>query len=415
MSVVRNQTLTALDVGTGKVCCFVARVETNSSAKVIGIGHQISQGLRAGNVVDMRATEDAIRSAIDAAERMAGEKVRDIYLGFSGGRPQSKTISAEVTVSGHAINDTDLRRVMHHSQLENEDHFEVVHQLPVGFTIDGTVGVRDPRGMFASSLGVNTHIVSAVAGPVQNLRLCAEQGHVSVADVAVAPYTAGLATLVEDELRLGATVVDMGAGTTSIGVFCDDEMVYTKSLPLGGSHITNDIARGLGTPTVHAERLKTLYGNVLPSPADDRDILEVSIMGETEETSRNQVSRSMLVGIIRPRVEEILEMVRDRLEASGMSSAAGRRVVLTGGASQLQGIRELAARVLDKQVRIGRPININGLAESTGGPAFASCAGLLRFAMREPVAATGGLNGITWANNGSSKFAKISRWIAQNF
>jgi cell division protein FtsA len=195
----------------------------------------------------------------------------------------------------------------------------------------------------------------------------------------VSGYASGLACLVEDEMTLGSTCVDMGGGTTTISVFRGGQLIHTAAIQIGGVHVTNDIARGLTTPLVSAERLKTLYGSTLPSASDDREILKVPLIGEDEDGATNQIPRSMLVQIIRPRMEETFEMVRSHLEQTGFDKVAGRRVVLTGGASQLQGVRDLAAMVLDKQVRLGRPIGFDSLPEATAGPAFSACAGLLRY------------------------------------
>ena len=191
-------------------------------------------------------------------------------------------------------------------------------------------------------------------------------------------------------------------------------MIYATSIPIGGGHITSDIVRGLGTPSVHAERIKTLYGNVFPGSNDDRDILEVPSLGE-EDSNLNQVPRTILLGIIRPRVEEILEMVREKIEMSGVCTIAGRRVVLTGGSSQLHGITELAARVLDKQVRIGKPINIPGLAEATDGPAFSACAGLLFFATRKSIPVIEEVNNLSWKKYKGNNLTKLGKWLLQNF
>jgi cell division protein FtsA len=213
---------------------------------------------------------------------------------------------------------------------------------------------------------------------------CLARCRLEVADIVIAPYAAGLAALVEDEINLGATIIDMGAGTTSVAVFYDGHLLHADSVPIGGSHVTADIARGLSTPLAHAERMKTLYGNAMSAGNDEREMIDVPLMGEEDRSQSNHVPRSMLVGIIRPRIEETLELLRGRLEMTGYDKLAGRRVVLTGGASQLQGVTDLAANVLDKQVRRGRPLKIAGLADSTGGPAFAACAGLLIFAERRP-------------------------------
>ncbi len=188
-------------------------------------------------------------------------------------------------------------------------------------------------------------------------------------------------------------------------------MIFTDAIAIGGGHVTNDLAHGLGTSAVHAERIKTLYGNVLPSPADDRDLIEVPMIGDGEGDPTRQVRRSGLLGIIRPRIEETLEFVRGRLDAAGIGKRAGRRLVLTGGASQLAGLHELAARVLDKQIRLGRPLRIDGLPEATGGPAFSTGAGLLKLALREPPVAVKDLGDLR-VDGGS--FGRVGRWLKAN-
>ena len=186
------------------------------------------------------------------------------------------------------------------------------------------------------------------------------------------------------------TCLDMGGGTTSLAVFVSGQLVHTEIIPVGGLHVTNDIARGLSTPISYAERMKTLYGSAIPSPADDREMLRVPLVGEDEDGASNQVPRSMLIQIVQPRLEETLELVRSHLEKSGFDKMAGRRVVLTGGASQMQGVRDLAGLVLDKQVRLGRPVGLHGLPEAAGGPAFSTCAGLIRYALAHQTGAKTG-------------------------
>ncbi|MCW5732454.1 MAG: cell division protein FtsA [Alphaproteobacteria bacterium] len=414
MAVGRNGGLIAgLDVGSTKVCCFIARADQNG-IRLVGIGHQVSRGLRSGSVIDMDAAEESIRAAVDAAERMAGETIREVHVNLSGGNPTSHTVGVEVSIAGHEVGDSDIRKVLEHGRARNEPGERyVVHALPVGYTIDGSRGIRDPRGMFGERLGVNMHIIAAATGPVRNLATCVERCHLRIAGLVVSPYASGLASLVEDEMDLGVTLIDCGGGATTIAVFYDGSLVFTDCIPVGGAHVTNDVARGLSTPMAHAERMKTLYGSAIPSASDENEIIDVPQVGETERHSANHVPRSVLVGIIKPRVEETLELVRERLANSGFEKVAGRRVVLTGGASQLQGMRELAARVLDKQVRLGRPIRVAGLAEATGGPAFATCAGLLSYAQRmqaeqvehapEPAQQAGG------------RLARIGQWLRMNF
>jgi cell division protein FtsA len=213
-------------------------------------------------------------------------------------------------------------------------------------------------------------------------------------------------------MDLGVTVIDMGGGTTTIGVFFDGNMIFADTVPVGGGHVTNDIARGLSTPLAHAERMKALWGSAISATLDERESIAVPQIGEEEDGHVNHVPKSLLVGIIAPRLEETFELVRHRLEVSGFDKVAGRRVVLTGGACQLHGVRELAALILDKNVRIGRPLRLAGLAEATHGPAFSTAAGLLHFALSEraetprpPRRAIGSM---------LDRFGRIGHWLREN-
>jgi cell division protein FtsA len=341
----------------------------------------------------MEAAEMAIRKAVDAAERMAGETLEQVVVNLSGGHPASETVGIEVSIAGHAIEDADLKRALEPQRLGDalNGHAgqgrEIVHSIATGYAVDDTPGIQDPRGMYGDRLGVSMHMVTAASGPLRNLMHCVERCHLDVAAVVVSPYAAGLAALVEDETDLGVTLIDLGGGTTTIAVFGEGEVLHTDVVPVGGQHVTNDIARGLSTSRAHAERMKTLYGHAVAAAADERETIEVPQVGEEDSGATQQVPRSLLTGIIQPRLEETFELVRSRLEASGAERIAGRRVVLTGGASQLPGIRDLASLVLDKQVRIGRPIRVGGLAEATNGPAYATCAGLLTYAVEAETAA----------------------------
>jgi len=409
----KNGLIAALDVGTTKVCCFIGRVVGENKVRVMGIGHQVSRGLRNGAVADMDAVETSVRTAVDAAERMAGETIKNVLVNLSCGDPASHTVGIDVPVNGSEIDDRDLRRVLDQGMARAEPgEREVIHAIPVAYTVDGASGIKDPRGMFGARLGVNMHIVTASSSPLRNLHSCIDRGHLGIDSTVVSSYASGLATLVEDEKDLGVTLIEMGGGTTSVAVFYDGCLVFADVVPLGGQHVTNDIARGLATPTGHAERMKTLYGSAIATPADDRELIDVPQVGESDQAEPNHVPRSALSGIIQPRVEETLELVRDRLVQSGYDRIAGRRVVLSGGACQLQGVRELAARVLDKQVRIGRPIRIQGLAESTAGPAFSTCAGLLCY----------GANGLSEALRADANddadargLRRLGRWLKENF
>ncbi len=413
MTRTRTGLIAALDVGSSKVSCFIGQAGPEGGVRIVGVGHHASSGLRNGAIVDMDAAEASILTAVGAAEQMCGERLRGVAINLSAGTPTSRTFGVEVAIAGHEVSEGDIRRIHGHTlSRDQESDREMIHCIPVGYTIDGNRGIRDPLGMFGNMLGVDMHMVTAGSGAYRNLATCVARCHLDIDDVVVSPYASGLACLVEDEMDLGVTLIDMGGGTTTMAVFYDGNIVHADVVPIGGAHVTNDIARGLSTPLHHAERMKTLYGSAIPSPADEREVIDVPLVGEDVHSQPNHVPRSMLVGIIRPRLEETFELVRNRLEANGLQRIAGRRLVLTGGASQLQGARELAAQILEKQVRIGRPLRISGLAEATSGPAFATCAGLIRFAVEN----RGELNEtprIAPEAHGMS-FGRLGQWLREN-
>ena len=382
----KGSIIAALDVGTSKIACMIARMTDDEGGfEVVGCGHPVSAGIKGGPVVDLEAAEDAIRHAVHEAEKMAAETMkgyplRDVVINVPGIHAQSHHFSADIDMLGHDVTEQDINRTLARAQeqsLTNER--ELIHTIPMGYTIDGHHGIKDPRGMFGESMQVDIHLITADSNALRNIATCIERSHLDIAGMCSSPYAAGLAALVEDEMDLGCTVIDMGGGVTSIAVFQGGKLIYTDAVPVGGQHVTSDIARGLTTPLDKAERLKTFYGSAIASANDQNEMIDVPQLGEDERNHSNHVPRSLLIGIIQPRVEEIFELVRARLEDSGLGAAAGRRVVLTGGASQLPGLRDLGQSVLDKQVRLGRPIRISGLPDAVAGPAYATTAGLLTY------------------------------------
>jgi cell division protein FtsA len=419
-----------LDIGSSKICCLIARLkpidpnETGEalrgrthSIEVLGFGHQRSRGIKSGVVANLDAAEQAIRLAVDAAERMAGVTVESLIVNVSCGRLQSETYSATVALSGKEVGESDIGRVLaasrRHSVTEGRT---AVHSLPIGYSLDADGGIGDPRGMLGELLGVDMHMVTGDAQPLRNLELCINRCHLSIAALVASPYASGLSVLVDDEAELGCATIDFGAGTTTIAVFMKGRFVHVDAIAIGGHHITTDIARGLSTRIEDAERLKTMDGSSLPSVSDDRDMLSVPPIGDDEGDVPNHVPRSALTRIIRPRVEEILELVRDRLNSSGFASMVGRRMVLTGGASQLTGLAEAARRVLARNVRLGRPLGITGMPEVARGPAFATAVGLLIYPqvaeMEQFNAGTGGQLAMTGTGG---YFARVGQWIRDSF
>ncbi|OYR13665.1 cell division protein FtsA [Brucella grignonensis] len=419
--------LTVLDVGSSKVSCVIARLRPHESGallpgrthrmEVLGIGHQRSRGVKSGVIIDLDAAEQSIRLAVDAAERMAGLTVDSLIVNISAGRLKSETFTASVNLGGHEVEQTDIRRVLAagaKQALAAERH--LVHSLPVGYTLDGERGIRDPLGMLGDSLGVDMHVLTADAAPLRNLELCVNRCHLSVEAIVATPYASGLAALVGDEAEMGAACIDMGGGTTTISVFSEGKFIHADAVAIGGNHVTMDVARGFSTRMEDAERLKVMYGSALPSAADDRDLISVPPIGDDERDVPNQYPRSVLTRIIRARVEETLELVRDRLNQSGLGHIVGKRVVLTGGASQLPGMPEAARRILARNVRIGRPLGIAGLPEAAKGAAFSATVGLLIYPQvagieeRSVKAASSGLMTGT-----GGRIQRVSQWLKESF
>ncbi|KZK89497.1 Cell division protein FtsA [Pseudovibrio sp. Ad5] len=421
----RSVVVSVLDVGSTKVCCIIAKLVPGDEEdlmpgrshgiEVLGYGYQASAGMKSGVVVDMDQAEQAIRRAVDQAERMAGVMVETLLVTVSCGRLQSEIFSATVPLGTEGVTEADIQRVLAagstHTATEGR---AVMHALPISYGLDGNRGIRDPRGMMGRKLGVDMQVVSAEVPPVRNLELCIERGHLQVESLVATPYAAGLSTLVEDEIELGVACIDMGGGTTTLSIFVDGQMVHLDALAVGGNHVTMDVARALSTRMEAAERLKVLHGSALPSVVDDRDFIQVPPV-DTDGDLPTQVPRAMLTRVIRPRVEEILEMVRDRIVASGFAGRVGKRVVLTGGGSQLTGLSETARRILGRSVRLGRPLGISGLPEEAKGPAFSAAVGLLiypqvaQIEQFEPRHQRRGLKGR------GSYLARVGQWIRESF
>ena len=372
-----------LDIGSTKIACLIGRTDSDGMLRALGSGLTRSRGVKCGGITDLDEAERAIRAAVAMAEEMADYRLRTLTVNLSCGAPESRLFNVQLNVGGRTVTDADVRRVMTEGRARAvTEGRETIHSLPLSFSVDDTTGVVDPRGHHCEQLSARLHVVDALSMALRNLGAAVGRCDLEISEVVSAPFAAGLSCLVEDERELGATIVDMGGGITSVAVFFEGQLLHTAQVAVGGQHVTRDIASVLSTPLDNAERVKTLHGNVHACQDDEREILAVQMIGE-EEHQFAKIPRSMVIGIIRPRLEETLEMVRDRLESAGLGRAAGGRVVLTGGASQLAGVRDLAARILERPVRLGRPAGIRGLPESASGPAFATATGLLFWAAGE--------------------------------
>ncbi len=422
----KSAVLAVLDVGAAKVVCLIAKLQPMEAgatlrdrthrAKVLGVGQQRSRGVKGGVIVDLEAAETAIRLAVDAAERMAGVEVESVVVNMSGGRLGSRLHGATVAVSGAAVAEADIQRVLSAAAQAGAAATRApLHLVPAGFSLDAQRGIADPRGMVGEELGADMHVAACDASAARNLMLVIERCHLRVAAIVASSYAAGLSTLVDDEAELGAALVDFGAGATTIAGFADGRLVHVDGVPVGGQHVTMDVARGLSVSLADAERLKTAYGACTPSPADERETIAIHRVGD-ELDRPTQVARAELTRIIRPRVEEILELARDRIARAGLSTHAQRRLVLTGGASQLLGLADLARAIVSPQARMGRPLGVEGLPDAAKTPAFATSVGLTIYPQAAAKEHAGtGEGGLREEAADDSYVARVRRWLKQSF
>lgn len=423
----RVSIVAVLDIGSSKVACMIGRLVPREASQVlpgrthtvevVGIGHQRSRGMRGGAIADLEGVEGAIRLAVDAAERMAGLTIDSLIVNVSAGRLRSDVYSAAINLGGHEVEAGDLKKVVEQAnRLSVRSDRAVVHALPCGYALDGDRSVSDPIGMYGDELGVDMHVLTAETSPLKNLELCINRAHLTVDAMVATPYASGLAALVEDEVEMGCAVIDMGGGTTTIAVFADGRFVHADAITLGGNHVTMDIARGLSTRLEDAERLKVIHGSALPLASDDRDTVSIPPIGEDERDLPQSVPRALIGRIVRARVEETLEMIRDRIQRSGYGPIVGKRIVLTGGASQMTGLAETARRILARNVRIGRPLGVSGLPAAAKGPAFSTAVGLMIFPQvadfETHAASRGGLSVIAGSDG---RMARVGQWLKQSF
>lgn len=412
----RLTTIAALDIGSSKVSCVIAKISRDKRINVVGYGYNAAKGIKNGVVVDINQATLSVCNAVEAAEQMANERIDRVIVNISGDKVKSAVKDATISISkNRPVNEADINKVIDRgiNKINVEGH-ELIHCLPTSYRLDGGEEIKDPRNIFGENLSVDILLGLVPDIMYRNLASVIENAHLEIAGKAFASYASALSCLVDDEKEIGATVIDIGGGTTSIASFRHGHPIFFSSIAVGGNNITNDIAYGLTTSFAHAERLKTLHGCAFLSTQDKSELINVYPVGEEDDSSIKQVPKSELISIITPRVEEIFELVNNKFREYGLADISSHRVVLTGGASQLSGIREVASMVLDKQVRLGKPKNIANLPDNLYNPSFSTCVGLLLFALNytekkpnkivnKPVSSESGMVG------------SVLSWFKQNF
>ena len=378
-----ERVVACIDVGTTKICTLIG--ETDDAAddlRIVGVGVVPSRGIRKGVVVNVKETTDALLASIDKAERISGCEIQSAYVGLAGAHISSINSVGAVAINRgeRGVQPTDVERALDAARAIPVPHNrQVLHAIPRSYKLDGDDGVRDPLGMQAYRMEVEAHIITGATTSIHNLVKCVQATGIGVDAMVLEPLASGEAVLSDVEREMGVVLADIGGGTTDIAIFIEGSIWHTVVLPMGGEHITQDIAIGLRTPFTTAEEIKIKYGNTSSKNVQIDETLDVTAFGEG---GPQQVSRLFLTQIIEARVEEIFELIRQEIKRSGYDGLLPAGVVLCGGTADLAGIRDVAREQLNLPVRTGTPHDMRGLVDVLGSPAYATSVGLLLWGLR---------------------------------
>ncbi|MEN6360130.1 MAG: cell division protein FtsA, partial [Smithella sp.] len=370
----KSNVLVGIDIGTTKTIAIVGEV-TATGIDIIGMGITPAKELRKGGVVNIDNTVEAIKKAVEDAEHMSGCRINSAYFGIAGSHIKGQNSLGIVAVKGREVGEDDLQRAIEASRaIAIPVDREILHTLPQNYVVDGQDGIRDPVGMSGVRLEAKVHIVTGAAASVQNVVKSVNRVGLDIDDVVLEQLAASEAILSSDEKDLGVALIDIGGSTTGIAIFAEGSIKHTATLPVGGNFLTSDIATGLRTPFAEAEKIKLNYGCAMTSMIPKEDIIEVPSVGGRED---RMVSRQILGRIVEPRMDEILNMALKEIVRSGYEDLLAAGLVLTGGASLLPGINEMAEQIFDMPVRRGCPVGVGCLSDVANSPAFAVGVGLI--------------------------------------
>ncbi len=413
---VKPYTLATLDVGSSKVSCIIAHITgKEKKIEIVGYGYNASKGIKNGVVTDINQATLSMCNAVETAEQMANERINYVIVNISGEKTRSITRSTSISLhKNRPINEADIEKIINKSHVKiNVADNELIHCLPTKYRVDGGEVLKSPRDIYGETLSLELMLGYYPEMLYKNLSTVIENAHLEIVLKSFSAYASALACMVDDEKEFGSTVIDIGGGTTSIVTFKDGFPTHFSTIPVGGNNITNDIAWGLTTSYAHAEDLKIRQGCAFLISQDETETINVYPVGEEDDNSIKQIHKSDLISIIAPRVEEIFEMINKKLIEHGLKDVVSHRVILTGGCSLLPGIRDIAALILDKQVRLGVARNIPNIPKELYSPIFSTALGMLLFAIhykeRKPV------NSISHTGMELGGFKKIISWFTQNF
>ena len=373
-----DEIVVGIDVGTTKVCTLVGRVEDEKSIRILGVGIEPSDGIRKGIIVDLPAASQAIKRSVEKAESTSGLEITTGLVSLAGAHVASVNSRGATGVPGGIIDAVDIARALEQAQAVAIPHDrEIVHVIQRGMTVDGQEGVRTPVGMHGYKLEVETHIITAAAATVDNLRQCVGAAGVEIQQFVLNPLASAEVVLTENERQMGVAVCDIGGGTTDLAIYVNGDVWHTMVLAVGGNHVTQDIAHGLRLPLSQAEEVKKQQGYAIRSEVGVEEFFSIRPFGEDHDV---QINRQDLAHIIEARIEETFRLIMQEVKRSGYDGLLPAGVVLTGGTSALPGIKRIASNVMGMPVRTAQPENLTGLIDKLDSPAYSTSVGLLRWA-----------------------------------
>ena len=401
--------IAVLDIGSSKIMCMIAKINAQKQIEVLGGGHCASKGFKAGVITDVDLAKDSVIHAVEKAEKITGETIKNVYVSLNSNNLISENVQAEITVSGHEINMKDLNKLLIKAISSfNQQEVEIIHSFATEYILDGNRGITSPLGLYGNKLLCRYHIVIVPSIVLFNITNCLAKCQLGVINYISSAYASGLSCLTADEIKLGAVLIEFGGGMTSISIFGNNNLLFTDGLPFGGISITNDIAKCLGIDFFSAEKVKILHGRVNNGSFDDNEIIEISANNE-ENTESIIITKAELTEIIKARVEEIITLIMKKFQHSKLKNFSNK-IVICGGSIQLYGSKKLISELFNMQSRVGNLIKIKGITEEEKDISFSTAIGMLIH-----VAELISRDKKNISTENSNKLAKLWQWIKENF
>jgi len=404
-----SQMIVGLDIGTSKVVAIVGEINDEGKLEIVGIGSHRSTGLKKGVVVNIDSTVQSIQRAVEEAELMAGCEIHSVTAGIAGSHIRGLNSHGIVAIKEREVLHSDVVRVLDAAQaVAIPADQKVLHNVPQEYLVDDQEGVKEPLGMSGVRLEAKSHLVTCAVNAAQNIEKCIQRCGLEVDDIVLEQLASSYSVLTDDEKELGVCLVDIGGGTTDIAVFTDGAIRHTGVIPIAGDQVTNDIAMALRTPTPHADEIKIKYACALTELANVDETIKVPSVGDREP---RDLSRQTLAEVVEPRYDELFTLIQAELRRSGYEDLIAAGIVLTGGTSKMEGVVELAESIFHAPVRLGSPVQVQGLDDIINNPIYATGVGLLQYAaerQRDP-------NREQTKDSSESVLTKVKKFFKNNF